>query len=191
MMAFRIYLLAGLVAHKALWEALRHRPTASAIKPEPLSLQARLVKLIKLAILLAIVVQTLPTIPFVLPISRQPFALHVVGGLIYTLGLFIAMLGRLQLGNNWSDIEVGRVKEDHATVQHGIYAFIRHPIYVGDLLLLAGLELSLNSWLIIAVAVLTPIVLRRAVREEETLRNALPGYDEYARRTKRFIPYVV
>lgn len=190
MIAFRIFLLAGLIAHKALWEALKRRP-AVAIETKTLPLQARIVKLIKLAILLAIAVQALPGIPFVFPISREPFAPHVAGGLIYTLGLIIAMLGRLQLGNNWSDIEVGRVKEDHATVQNGIYAFIRHPIYVGDLLLLTGLELSLNSWLILAVVALTPIVLRRAVREEESLRNALPGYDEYARRTKRFIPYVV
>ncbi|HEV8525468.1 MAG TPA: hypothetical protein VGQ71_13300, partial [Terriglobales bacterium] len=66
----------------------------------------------------------------------------------------------------------------------------RHPIYVGDLLLLVGLELALNSWLVMAVLGLVPFVLRKAILEERILAERLPGYGEYIRRTKRFIPYV-
>jgi protein-S-isoprenylcysteine O-methyltransferase Ste14 len=188
MILFRIYLVAGLIAHKALWEILKRRSADPNIVPPSLPLSTRLVKLLKLTILGGILVQILS--PDVLPISADPLMLRIVGGTTYTVGLIVAMLGRLHLGNNWSDIEVGRVKESHAIVTRGIYAFIRHPIYVGDLLLLLGLELALNSWLVLTVVALTPIVLKRAICEEETLRNALPGYDEYARRVKRFIPYI-
>jgi protein-S-isoprenylcysteine O-methyltransferase Ste14 len=110
---------------------------------------------------------------------------------VYTLGLVVAVLGRLHLGNNWSDIEVGRIQETHQAVTTGIYRFLRHPIYVGDLLLLLGLELVLNSWLVLGLLLLVPVVCAKAIREEQSLAASLTGYDEYSRRVKRFIPYVV
>jgi protein-S-isoprenylcysteine O-methyltransferase Ste14 len=71
-----------------------------------------------------------------------------------------------------------------------LYRYIRHPIYVGDLLLLAGLELSLNSWLVAGVIVMAPFVLWKAIREEQVLARALPDYDSYRMKTKRFIPFI-
>jgi len=68
---------------------------------------------------------------------------------------------------------------------------IRHPIYVGDLLLLIGLELALNSWLVLPAIILVPIVLAKAVQEERLLTQTLPGYEEYCRRTKRFVPFLL
>jgi protein-S-isoprenylcysteine O-methyltransferase Ste14 len=38
---------------------------------------------------------------------------------------------------------------------------------------------------------MVPPVLVRAIQEERHLRKVLPGYEDYARRTKRFIPFVV
>jgi protein-S-isoprenylcysteine O-methyltransferase Ste14 len=58
-------------------------------------------------------------------------------------------------------------------------------------MLLAGLELSLNSWLALAIGLLAPAVLWMAVREERMLAASLPGYKAYCARTKRFIPFVV
>ncbi len=80
---------------------------------------------------------------------------------------------------------------EQAVVSNGPYRLIRHPIYVGDLMLLFGLELALNSWLVLGVLLLAPIVLRQAVQEEKKLALALPGYQEYCANTKRFIPFVV
>ena len=76
-------------------------------------------------------------------------------------------------------------------VSRGVYAYIRHPIYSGDLLLLLGLELALNSWLVLGAAALIPIVFQRAVKEENSLSEQLSGYGAYIQRTKRFIPFVV
>lgn len=189
MMIFRLYMLAGMVAHKALWEMMKRRQVGVVSRP-PLSLKTRVVKTVKVAILLGLVAQTVVPVE-VFPMAGDATILRVVGGCVYTLGLLVAILGRLQLGDNWSDIEQGGVIENQRVKDDGVYGYIRHPIYVGDLLLLAGLELALNSWLILAVAALTPVVLKQAIREEATLRRQLTGYDEYAARTKRFIPFVV
>jgi protein-S-isoprenylcysteine O-methyltransferase Ste14 len=189
MIWLRIYLLAGLIAHKALWEALKRRSSGSAAKQERQSLSLRLIKGAKIAILLGVVAQTMA--PDILPISSSPLWLRVTGVSIYTVGLIIAVLGRLQLGESWSDIETAQILRDQVLVSRGLYRYIRHPIYVGDLMLLAGLELSLNSWLALAVGLLAPVVLWKAVREEKMLMESLPGYDAYCAQTKRFIPFVV
>ena len=152
-------------------------------------MRVKLTRALKLVILLGIVLQTV--IPDVLPITSEPFILRAFGVLLYTLGLLMAITGRSQLGRNWSDIETAQVLRDQTVVAHGLFRYIRHPIYVGDLLLLLGLELSLNSWLVIAVVCMIPGVLRQAVREERMLVYALPGYEAYCAGTKRFIPFVV
>jgi protein-S-isoprenylcysteine O-methyltransferase Ste14 len=193
MLLLRIYLLAGLLAHKAVWEILKRRqanPAGNKTKSTASrSLPVQAVKAIKIAILIGIAVQTF--LPDVLPISREPLVLRIAGTLIYTAGLLIAIRGRTQLGGNWSDIEASRILSQHAIVSEGPYRFIRHPIYVGDLLLIFGLELALNSWLVVGVLFLAPVVLGMAIREEKKLMLTLPGYQGYCSRTKRFIPFVV
>jgi protein-S-isoprenylcysteine O-methyltransferase Ste14 len=101
------------------------------------------------------------------------------------------MAARWQLGSNWSDIESARVMPEHAVVSRGIYRYVRHPIYAGDVVMLIGLELALNSWLVLGALALAPVVMRQAIGEERTLRARLPGYAEYCARTKRFIPFVM
>ncbi|MCM3874551.1 MAG: isoprenylcysteine carboxylmethyltransferase family protein [Pyrinomonadaceae bacterium] len=152
-------------------------------------LSVRAVKVVKIAILLGIVVQTL--LPDILPISEEPLLLRIAGTLIYTVGLWIAICSRKELGDNWSDIEAARIGAQQFIVRNGPYRFIRHPIYVGDLMLLVGLELALNSWLLIGILLLIPVVLMQAVREEEKLIRSLPDYAAYCSSTKRFIPFVI
>jgi protein-S-isoprenylcysteine O-methyltransferase Ste14 len=194
MLVLKFYLLAGLVAHKLVWEALKRRPSSPPPSPRaPVPLQVRVVKGAKVAFLLGIAVQTL--LPTILPIvpehSESEVLIRTVGVVLYTLGLGLAIGSRLQLGSNWSDIESARVLDKQVVVESGIYGLIRHPIYVGDVMLLWGLELALNSWLLAGVAALTPVVLAQAIREERMLVRSLPGYSDYCARTKRFIPYVV
>lgn len=186
MSALNCYLIAGLLLHKLVWEVLKraHRP-APTRSGNSVPIRLKLIKALKVAILSGIAVQT--AISPVLPISNSPPLLTWVGVLIYTAGLGLALAARFELGKNWSDIEVGTVRADHRIVETGVYRHIRHPIYVGDLALLVGLELALNSWLVIGAILLIPLVLRKAIAEERSLRRTLPGYEEYCGRTKRFI----
>jgi protein-S-isoprenylcysteine O-methyltransferase Ste14 len=182
----RAYLLAGLIFHKAVWEVLKRNAPLAASGPRPTA-----VKLVKIGILAGIILQTL--LPFeILPIATGgSLRLLWTGLLVYTTGLLIAVAARIQLGRNWSDIEAAQLRRDHAVISNGLYRYIRHPIYTGDLLLLAGLELALNSWLVLGAAALAIVVSRRAAREERDLTRGLPAYAAYCRRTKRFIPFVL
>jgi protein-S-isoprenylcysteine O-methyltransferase Ste14 len=183
----RIYLIAGIVAHKIYWEATKRGiPAGPRTPPSPM---VRLVKAVKVAILLGICVQVL--IPqTILPLSAAPGTVQVAGLVLYTLGLAMALLGRAQLGTSWSDIEAPGQVARAALISHGLYRYIRHPIYTGDILLLTGLELALNSQVLFLILLMIPAILLQAIREENLLVRNLPGYDVYCGRTKRFLPFV-
>ena len=59
-----------------------------------------------------------------------------------------------------------------------------------DLLLVIGLELALNSAAVFAAPALVLYVRRQAIREERALLQTLPGYEQYCRRTARFLPFL-
>jgi protein-S-isoprenylcysteine O-methyltransferase Ste14 len=183
----RIYLIGGIAAHKLYWEITKRRvPPAPKVTP---SLMVRLIKSVKVGILLAICVQVL--LPFtVLPLSNDPAPVQMGGLLLFTTGLAMAIAGRAQLGNSWSDIEAPGQVAKAALISHGLYRYIRHPIYTGDILLLIGLELALNSQVLFAIVLMVPVILRQAIREEQLLVRNLPGYGAYCGRTKRFVPFV-
>jgi protein-S-isoprenylcysteine O-methyltransferase Ste14 len=125
------------------------------------------------------------------PIVTQPDRLRVVGTALYVLGLATAMLGRVHLGRNWANLEDYGVLAQQALVTHGIYRYIRHPIYIGDLLLLVGLELALNSWLVVLVLVPLVVIIRQARAEEQVLAQTFPTYRVYQAQTKQFIPFII
>lgn len=190
--ALRLALLAGLVAHKALWEWMkRRRPAAAAADPPPATLKSRLARAAKSAILAGLVVQTLVPLDWTGPLRLPPGPWRPLGAALFAAGLAVAMLGRWQLGDNWSDIEAARKLAGQRVVDRGLYRWIRHPIYVGDLLLLIGFELALESWLVVGAVLLVPVVLRQAIREERMLVASLDGYADYCRRSKRFVPFLV
>jgi protein-S-isoprenylcysteine O-methyltransferase Ste14 len=186
----RLMLFMGLVLHKLLWELLKRRASApkGLHKPaKPAYLWA--VKSAKVAVLIMLAVQTLFLDLF--PIAAEATPLRVIGSTIYVLGFATAVIGRLQLGKNWVDLEDYQVLQRQSLTTNGIYRYIRHPIYTGDLLLLIGLELALNSWLVLGLGVPLLIVIRQVLAEEALLSQAFPGYASYRTRTKRFIPFIV
>ena len=115
----------------------------------------------------------------------------MIGTTIYFGGLAMAVIARLQLGKNWANIEDCRVSSGQSLITSGIYRYIRHPIYTGDILLLVGLELALNSWLVLGGIILFAVVIKQALAEENLLTQAIPAYKAYCGRTKRFIPFIL
>lgn len=185
----RLYLLAGLVTHKLVWEVLKRRQRHVGTAPDhatPIGL--RLIKGVKIAILAGLIAQTF--LPAILPIASASFLSRSIGTALFTLGLCVALLGRTQLGDNWADIEDAQILQHQTVVAAGVYRYIRHPIYIGDLVMLIGYELALGSWLVLAVAGLLPYVAWRALREEEMLAQRLPGYRAYCEQSARFVPFL-
>jgi protein-S-isoprenylcysteine O-methyltransferase Ste14 len=186
----RWLLCLGLVFHKLLWEVLKRKGAARSTERQPeKGLLKRAIKGLKALVLACVAFQTL--FLDLLPISDSPIPLKVIGTTVYVLGLATAVAGRLQLGDSWIDLEDYQILRGQTLVTDGIYRFIRHPIYVGDVLLLVGLELALNSWLVLVMLIPLAVAVRQALAEEMLLSRTLPGYDAYCRRTKRFIPFIL
>ena len=190
MLYLRIFLFSGMVFHKLVWEVMKRRDgTPPKVNKQKTSFLKSSIKLAKILFLLFLLVQTLFLDLF--PITDQSLYLRIFGVILYSLGLGIAVTGRIQLGNNWANLEDYQVLSNQRLVDTGIYRYIRHPIYTGDILLLIGLELALNSWIVLVIFALIPYIFWQAKAEEEILRNSFPDYSAYQRNTKMFIPYLV
>jgi protein-S-isoprenylcysteine O-methyltransferase Ste14 len=113
-------------------------------------------------------------------------------GLLLTVaGLLFACWARSILGSNWS--AVVQVKQGHELVERGPYRYVRHPIYTGLLLALAGTALLLGQWRAVLGFVIMFASFWRKLRLEETWlgEHFGPAYSDYMRRVKALIPGVL
>lgn len=188
-MYLRLFLFLGLVAHKTVWDVLKRGGAPQSRQRVQPTIIGKIFKLGKVAALVFLIVQTL--FLDVLPIAQDATYLKIVGTAIYVVGLATAIAGRLQLGNNWANLEDYQVLPGQSVVSQGVYRLIRHPIYTGDFLLLVGLQLALNSWLVLGCVFALLVFVKNALSEESLLSRVLPGYEDYRKRTKRFVPFVV
>jgi protein-S-isoprenylcysteine O-methyltransferase Ste14 len=115
--------------------------------------------------------------------SQVPLAVVVVGDVLVTLGLAMAMIVVSQ--NSFAAATI-TVEADQTVVSTGLYGMVRHPMYVGALIMMMGMPLALDSFW--GLVTLVPGVAMLALRiddEEKMLRNELAGYDEYMHK----VPY--
>lgn len=113
----------------------------------------------------------------------------VLGALALTIAAGCGLGGALALGRNLTPFP--RPSPSARLVQHGIYAWIRHPLYTAVTCAALGWALLWASWpsLLTALA-LAPFFDAKARREEHWLRAQFPEYADYERRVRRFIPWV-
>jgi len=87
-----------------------------------------------------------------------------------------------------------RIQEDRGqqVVTRGPYRFVRHPMYAGIIVFMLSIPLVLGSlWALVPGALICVIFVIRTALEDHTLQAELPGYTEYARRTRyRLLPGV-
>jgi protein-S-isoprenylcysteine O-methyltransferase Ste14 len=84
------------------------------------------------------------------------------------------------------------VETDQKVVSTGLYGLVRHPMYVGMLIFLAGTPLALGSYWGLLVLILGVIVFAfRILDEEKMLEEELSGYIDYTREVQyRLVPLV-
>lgn len=89
---------------------------------------------------------------------------------------------------------VVRIQDDrgHAVASGGPYRYVRHPGYVGAILLTVGAPIMLGSWWALVPSVLSALLyVVRTALEDQTLQRELDGYKEYTQQTRyRLLPGV-
>lgn len=75
----------------------------------------------------------------------------------------------------------------------GPYRYTRNPMYLGHLIFLLGLALTLRSWAGLVLLLIQAIWFHRRVVQDEVRLIGLfgPGYSDYQRRVRRWIPAII
>lgn len=123
--------------------------------------------------------------------SNVPLVLQLVGEGIM-LASFVLFYLTFRANSYLSPVVRIQGERGQTVVSTGPYAYVRHPMYAAALLLFVGTSLMLGSWYGVLVGLLLEAgIARRAVLEEQTLREELQGYEEYQERVRyRLIPHV-
>ncbi|CQD18102.1 integral membrane protein [Mycolicibacterium conceptionense] len=121
--------------------------------------------------------------------SSVPGGLSVLGDVLVAIGLGIAMLVVIQ--NSYAAANV-KVVAGQAVVSTGLYGLVRHPMYVGNVIMMIGIPPALGSyWALLLVIPALALLGVRILDEEKMLRAELDGYDAYTREVRyRLLPFV-
>ena len=121
--------------------------------------------------------------------SRVPTAVVVLGNVVVAVGLVIAQLVVIQ--NSYAAATI-TVEAEQKVVSTGLYGLVRHPMYVGTLIMMIGMPLALDSyWGLVSLIPGLAILAIRIVDEEKMLREELAGYTDYMQQVHyRLVPYV-
>jgi protein-S-isoprenylcysteine O-methyltransferase Ste14 len=121
--------------------------------------------------------------------SQVPTPIVVIGDVLVAIGLGMSMLVVHQ--NSYAAATI-TVEAEQPVVDTGLYGLVRHPMYVGALILMVGMPLALDSyWGLVTLVPGVAVLVLRIVDEEKMLRQELAGYDEYTTKVHyRLVPGV-
>lgn len=121
--------------------------------------------------------------------STVPSIAKVLAFLGYLPGFAIAFWA---MRENVFLSDVVRIQEDrgHTVCTTGPYKYVRHPMYVGVILIMICYPFSLGSlYTLIPAAIIIGLFFFRTALEDKTLKKELPGYKEYAQKVRyRLLP---
>jgi len=121
--------------------------------------------------------------------STVPLVVEIAGDLLIALGFgFVFWVFKV---NSFTS-GVIEVAPDQQVIASGPYAIVRHPMYLGSLVMLLGIPLSLDSfWGLLAIIFTIGLIVLRLLDEERFLEKNLAGYCAYMGRVHyRLVPYI-
>lgn len=115
-------------------------------------------------------------------------AMAIAGLVIEVMGVALAAWARYCLGANWSGAVT--LKEGHELISVGPYSRIRHPIYTGIAVGLAGTAIYIGEWRgIVALAAVVISHFFKARKEEAWLMREFGAqFEAHQARTGMFLP---
>ena len=123
----------------------------------------------------------------------QPFspARAIAGLLVFVASLALFRATHKALGRNWS--VTLKVREEHALVTHGVYRYVRHPMYTAFWMWAIAQALTLQNWIVGFAGIIGfgTLYFFRVGREEDLMRETFgTQWDDYAARTPRVVPFL-
>ncbi len=149
--------------------------------------EQKLIQLINLAILMA---------AFIVPglDRRYGWSAVPVEGIIITDAVILVgyLIIFLVFRENSYASRIVEVDQEQKVITTGLYSIVRHPMYLGVLIMYLPTPLALGSYYgLIPMAFLPAALVFRILNEEKVLRENLDGYEEYCRKTRyRLIPFI-
>lgn len=121
--------------------------------------------------------------------SNVPIIVEIIGFIMFIIGFIIIFLTMKE--NSFLSKAV-EIQEGHTVITTGPYKIVRHPMYLGLIIFMAGWCLALGSlFSLIFVAFIVIGLIIRIVFEDRMLHEELEGYKEYAQKTKKkLIPFI-
>ena len=115
----------------------------------------------------------------------------IIGAILVLIGLIIRINSILTLKQHFT-YTVTEI-ESHEIIEKGLYKYIRHPGYLGQLIIFLGISTSLANWLSVLLMILSVLIgySYRITIEEQFMKQQLgQKYLDYQKRTKRLIPII-
>ena len=121
--------------------------------------------------------------------SRVPPYTAAAGDILVVLGLLIIFV---VFKENTFTSAVIEIDTEQKVISTGPYALVRHPMYLGALVMLLGVPLALGSWWgLLTIIPITLVIVWRLLDEEQFLAKKLSGYSEYRDKVRyRLVPFI-
>jgi len=145
--------------------------------------------IIKLAYIFFFIGFIIPGLDYRYHWSDVPVLLVIAANVIVLSGyIFVFFV----LRENSYASRIIEVEKGQKVITTGPYAIVRHPMYLGVLLMYLFTPLALGSyWALMFFLPLLPLIVFRLLNEEEVLLRELIGYEEYCGKTRyRLFPFI-
>lgn len=121
--------------------------------------------------------------------SNVPTNITITADIIILLGYLIIFFVFKQ--NSYAS-NIIEVNENQKIISNGLYGIVRHPMYIGVLIMFIPTPIALGSyWGLIPFALLPVSLILRILNEEKVLSENLKGYKEYCQKARyRLIPFI-